>query len=139
MENLKAAGKIRDYRVIAGKKGEPEKGNGEPKVKIPTPMPDGLLFIVNTLLYKKVPFVREYRFAPPRRFRFDVAIYEKKIYVEYEGLVKSKHNVSGHQSIEGYTKNTDKYNLAASMGWTGYRYTARNYKQFTKDLNNILK
>ena len=136
IERLKEAGRIKGYKMVSG---EPIREKKSTKMKLPKPTPEGLLFIINTLLYKNIPFVREYQFAKHRRFRFDVAIYEKKIYIEYEGLVKANQNVSGHQSLEGYTSNTEKYNLATSMGWKGLRYTSRNYKDFSKDLEKILQ
>jgi len=100
-------------------------------------MPAGLLFIVNTLLTEKVPFVREHLFAKPRQFCFDVAIYEKKIAIEYEGM---RYDIQGgHQSPKGFTSNIEKYKLARSMGWEVWQYTHLNYKDFTKDLEKIVK
>jgi len=42
---------------------------------------------------------------------------------------------SRHTSISGYTKDTEKYNLAGSCGWQVRRFTALNYKDLLTELN----
>ena len=70
---------------------------------------------------------REYRFAEPRRFAFDLA-WPEPYYValEIEGGVFGKGKpcplcnarpVAGHRSIDRFLRDMEKYNLAASMGW----------------------
>lgn len=76
----------------------------------------------------------EYKFHPTRRFKFDFAIPEKKIAIEYEGISGK----SRHTSITGYTRDCEKYNIATGMGWRVFRYTALNYSQVVDDLNNFL-
>lgn len=76
-------------------------------------------------------FDHEYRFHNKRRFRFDWAIPDLYIAIEYEGLFSDK---SGHTTISGFSKDCDKYNLAQIQGWTVLRYTAVNYKQVYDDL-----
>lgn len=66
-------------------------------------------------------------YAKPRMFRFDFAIVDKMIAIEYEGINGGK---SRHTTLTGYTKDTEKYNLAQQLGWKVYRYTALNYKDF---------
>lgn len=78
--------------------------------------------------------VEEYRFHPTRRFRFDAAIPDKMIAIEYEGISGAK---SRHTTLTGYTKDCEKYNLAALMGWRVLRYTALNYSQLWDDLKQI--
>lgn len=41
---------------------------------------------------------------------------------------------SGHTTLNGYTKDTDKYNLATIDGWRLLRFTIKNYKQVIKKL-----
>lgn len=77
----------------------------------------------------------EYTFHHTRKWRFDFAIPEKKIAIEYEGLFSDK---SGHTTIDGYTADTEKYNEAAKLGWKVLRYTAKSYTRLTNDLNEIL-
>jgi very-short-patch-repair endonuclease len=82
--------------------------------------------------YNLVP---EHRFHEFRKFRFDWAIKEVMIAIEYEGLFSEK---SGHTTIGGYNKDVDKYNLAAECGWTVIRFTAMNYKTVIEVLEKTI-
>lgn len=63
---------------------------------------------------------REYRFAPPRRWRFDFAWSEASLALEVEGGVW----VQGrHTRPTGYAKDLEKYNTATLMGWRVLRVT----------------
>ena len=58
--------------------------------------------------------VRELRFAPPRRFRFDFAWPDKKLAVEVNGA----HWVGGrHNTGSGMDSDCEKYALAVLDGW----------------------
>lgn len=81
-------------------------------------------------------YVREHQFHHERKFRFDWAIPDLMIAIEYEGLMSEK---SGHTTISGYTKDCTKYNLAAIEGWKVLRYTAINYQDLADDLRSVLK
>lgn len=81
------------------------------------------------------PYETEYAFHPERKWRFDFAIPEMKVGIEYEGLMSEK---SRHTSIKGFTGDTEKYNAAASLGWKVLRYTALNYKDLGRDLNGLI-
>ena len=65
-------------------------------------------------------WVREYRFDPERRWRFDFAWEPKRFAVEVEGGTWSggRHNRGG-----GYAKDAAKYEAAMLAGWTVYRVT----------------
>jgi very-short-patch-repair endonuclease len=66
------------------------------------------------------PFVTQFCFAPPRRWRFDVAYPAHKLAIELEGGTW----INGfHNSGAGYEKDAIKYNTAAVMGWTVLRFT----------------
>lgn len=80
-------------------------------------------------------YEKELVFAKPRKFRFDFAIPSLMLAVEYEGIMVGQYGKSRHTSITGYSKDTEKYNLAAKKGWRIFRYTAINYKQLSVDLN----
>lgn len=121
IKRLHAAGKIKGYRDTK------PKSEKKPAVKIPQSKPKPLLHIEQALTAAGISFVTEYRFHPDRKFRFDIAIPEKMIAIEYEGLMSKK---SRHTTVGGYTKDADKYNLAQSLGWKVYRYTALNFKSF---------
>ena len=67
----------------------------------------------------------EYRFHETRKWRFDYALPDKKIAVEYEGLFSAK---SRHTSIKGFLGDVEKYNAATMLGWRVLRLTAVNIK-----------
>lgn len=121
--------KTKDVEKITKEKIKPRSG-----IKIPNTKPAGILFIKNHLTLLNIPFVEEYRFHHKRLYRFDIALPEFKIAIEYEGLMSSK---SRHTTINGYTEDANKYNLAAIDGWTVLRYTALNYKKFTNDFKSL--
>jgi hypothetical protein len=81
--------------------------------------------------YELVP---EFQFHPSRKFRFDWAIPAIKLSFEYEGIYGGK---SRHTTVSGYSRDSEKYNLAAANGWTVLRYTASTYKNLKTDLENL--
>lgn len=83
-----------------------------------------------------IKFTPEYRFHEFRKFRFDIALEDHKIAFEYEGIFSSK---SRHTTAKGYTRDSDKYNLAQTMGWRVFRYTSLNYKNFLSDVKTLLE
>lgn len=91
----------------------------------------GMRFIKTALTNSGLKFVTELKFCDTRRFKFDVAIPNLKIAVEFEGIISEK---SRHTTITGYSKDCEKYNLAVSLGWKVYRYTTLNYKNIENDL-----
>lgn len=80
--------------------------------------------------------IEEHQFHHTRKFRFDWCIPQLMIAIEYEGLMSEK---SGHTTINGYTKDCEKYNLAQIGGWKVLRYTALNYKNLERDLKKLIK
>lgn len=74
-----------------------------------------------TLLCKsdlKMDCVKEYKFHPTRRWRFDYAIPEQKIALEVEGGVWTG---GRHTSPKGFLNDMEKYNTATLMGWRVFR------------------
>lgn len=65
----------------------------------------------------------EYRFAPPRRWRFDACWIAERVALEREGLGGGR-----HQRHHGYTADVVKYNQAALRGWLLIRATAAHLK-----------
>lgn len=66
------------------------------------------------------PAIREFPFAPPRKYRFDFAWLEERIAVEIEGGTR----VNGrHNRHAGFELDCAKYNLAARNGWKVFRFT----------------
>ena len=79
-----------------------------------------------------IDYVTEYKFHPSRKWRFDWAVPDKMVAIEYEGVMSTK---ARHTSITGYTKDAEKYNQAVILGWKVLRYTAlSSEKQVAEDL-----
>ncbi len=67
-------------------------------------------------------WVREYKFHPKRRWRYDFAWPDRKIAVEIDDLT--------HFSYwSRIASDAEKYNEAMKAGWRVFRYTT-NYKQY---------
>jgi len=81
-------------------------------------------------------YLEEHTFSNKRKFRFDWAIPELKIAIEYEGVFSGK---SRHTTISGYTNDCEKYNLAQIEGWKVLRYTAKNYKKLALDIEKFFE
>lgn len=81
--------------------------------------------------FKHLKILSEFKFHPTRKWRFDFAIVEKKIAIEYEGIFSAR---SRHTSITGFTNDCEKYNEAVKLGWRVLRYTAENYSNIICDL-----
>lgn len=65
--------------------------------------------------------VPEYRFAPPRRWRFDFAHIESRVSIEIEG---GTWNGGRHTRGRGFEADCEKYNTATLNGWRVFRLTA---------------
>nr|UWH97775.1 MAG: DNA mismatch endonuclease [Bacteriophage sp.] len=68
----------------------------------------------------RVECVKEFKFHPVRKWRFDYAIPEHKIALEVEGGVWTG---GRHTSSVGFMKDMEKYNTATLMGWRVFRTT----------------
>lgn len=76
-----------------------------------------------TLLCKsdlKLDCIKEHKFHPVRRWRFDYAIPIAKIAIEVEGGVWTG---GRHTSPKGFLNDIEKYNTATIMGWRLLRTT----------------
>lgn len=58
--------------------------------------------------------VREFRFHPVRKWRFDYAFPSLKIAIEIDGGVWTQ---GRHTRPQGYINDLEKFNHAAAMGW----------------------
>jgi very-short-patch-repair endonuclease len=84
----------------------------------------GTLLILQ-LRENKIPDpVREYRFHPSRRWRFDYAWPNTKIAVEIDG---GGFKFGGGKHMQ--PRDLEKLNTAASMGWKVYRFTPTMIKK----------
>jgi hypothetical protein len=77
-------------------------------------------FLLQLKAAKIEPPVSEYRFAPPRRWRFDLAWPAHMTALEIEGGIwkYGRHNRPG-----GFLRDAEKYNEAAILGWKVIRVT----------------
>lgn len=66
------------------------------------------------------PLVAEYRFAPPRKWRFDRAHTGAHVAIEIDG---GTHNGGRHVTGDGFARDCEKLNAAASRGWLVFRLT----------------
>lgn len=83
------------------------------------------------LKQKKIDFVTEYRFHPTRKWRFDYAIPDKMIAIEYNGIMSAK---SRHTTVIGYSNDLEKINQAQLLGWKVLQYTPLNVVQLMDDI-----
>ena len=67
-----------------------------------------------------VEVVKEYRFHPIRKWRYDYAIPQLKIALEVEGGVWTG---GRHTRGTGFLKDIEKYNTGTLMGWRIFRTT----------------
>lgn len=76
-------------------------------------------------VYKLPAPVREHRFHPERKWRFDFAFLEQKVAAECEGAIY----VNGrHTRGSGFEKDCEKYNAATLLGWRVFKFTPRMVK-----------
>lgn len=99
-----------------------ERDYGIPPTKKPRPvdksLEDALLFQLRAL---KVPEpVREYRFHPVRRWRFDFSWLDEKLAVEVDG---GTWNNGGHNRGKQIESDCEKQNTAVEAGWKLLRVT----------------
>ena len=66
-------------------------------------------------LYPMIDLHSEYRFSPPRRYRWDFCHLESKVAIEIQGGVWMRR--SGHSGGTGLVKDYEKLCLAAAEGW----------------------
>lgn len=68
----------------------------------------------------RVACVRELKFHPVRKWRFDYAIPEHKVAIEVEGGVWTQ---GRHTRPRGFLGDMEKYNTATALGWRVLRVT----------------
>jgi very-short-patch-repair endonuclease len=130
LERLKKEGKIQGYV-----------DSGKPKVKSSKPKGSKIKGWIELNLHywcqgKGLALLKEHRFDEIRKWRFDFAIKERKVAIEYNGIMSEK---SRHTTVSGYTGDMDKINAASSQGWTVLQYTPLNYKNMIRDLEKIIE
>ena len=95
-----------------------------------TPLGDVFTIICKTDL--GVECIKEFKFHPERRWRFDYAIPQYKIALEVEGGVWTQ---GRHTRPQGFLGDIEKYNTATLMGWRVFRITPTDlYRTATVNL-----
>lgn len=97
----------------------------QPAVKLTSSLESKFAFYWKALA-QDVPepptLVREYRFDPKRRWRFDFALPAKRVAFEMEGGIWSG---GRHTRGAGFIADCEKYNTATLAGWRIIRVTAQ--------------
>lgn len=94
------------------------------------PLKDVFTIICKTDL--GVECIKEFKFHPERRWRFDYAIPQYKIALEVEGGVWTQ---GRHTRPQGFLGDVEKYNTATLMGWRVFRTTPTDlYRTATVNL-----
>ena len=71
-------------------------------------------------------WVAEYRFSPPRKWRFDFANPQRQIAIEIEGGVYTR---GRHTRPTGFLRDIEKYNCATLQGWRVLRCTPQTFAE----------
>jgi very-short-patch-repair endonuclease len=69
----------------------------------------------------------QYRFAPPRRWTFDLAWPDRRIACEVEGGIWIRGG-GRHNRASSFEKDAEKYNEAGLLGWAVLRVTTGQVK-----------
>jgi hypothetical protein len=89
-------------------------------------------------LFDKERVQTEYKFHPVRRWRFDYAIPEIKVAVEYHGHAGFiRTGASGHSTIKGLTNDCEKMNAAHALGWRVLAFTALHFTHKDRMKHNL--
>lgn len=80
----------------------------------------------------------EHRFHEVRRWRFDYAVPQIKLAIEYQGhagfVGKGQ---SGHSTIKGLTNDCEKMNSALAHGWRVLAFTALHFRYNDRIKHNL--
>lgn len=104
--------------ILSLKKNLPMKKIAIPRLSI------GEETLAQQLSALKIPFCREYRFHPERKWRFDFFLVFRKIAIEVEGGLYG----GRHTKPEGFENDARKYNEAAAMGFLVLRFSTQMVK-----------
>lgn len=73
----------------------------------------------------KIPYEREIRFHPKRRWRWDFVVQDTKIAIEVEGGIWG---MGRHTRGAGFQKDAEKGNEAVILGWKVLRVTPQHIR-----------
>jgi len=85
--------------------------------------------------YKIPPPIREFKFHPMRKWRFDFAWPSYWVAVEIDGGIWTN---GGHVRGKGFNNDREKSNAAVELGWKVLYYTPQNidFEQIKRILEN---
>ena len=96
-------------------------------IRIKKPKIDYPKLLLDQILITDLPVpVREHKFLPTRRWRFDLAFLESKLAVEVEGGIWT---YGRHNRAIRFIKDMEKYNQACLLGWNLLRFTTEMVKK----------
>jgi len=137
INDLQQAGKIRGFKVHEKHKGH---SAGKNIIRKKSQKTKAIEWLEWNLMYwsneKALIMEKEHQFCKDRGWRFDFAWPSIKLALEYEGGIFMPR--SGHNTPKTYTKDTEKYNKSAILGWRVIRVTALNYTTALKTLNELI-
>ena len=115
-----------EYLALAQRRRDAEWLAGLPKQPKATKSAKKPVFVAPAVLISGLPpCVAEYRFAPPRKWRFDYAWTGQMVALEVEGGVWTQ---GRHTRGAGFLGDMEKYNRAAVLGWRIVRCTPDQLK-----------
>lgn len=91
--------------------------------------------VIGILEKNRVDYMREFKFDPERKWRFDFLI-PPNVGIEIEGGVWSQ---GRHTRGSGFIADCEKYNSAAMLGYKVLRYTSITIPKLIYDLYIITK
>jgi very-short-patch-repair endonuclease len=95
------------------------------RIKLPKALSAGEELFALHMKARGLTPVREYVFAPERKYRADFAFPDRKILIEIEGGTQGN---GRHNRAVGYEADCRKYNLAAALGFMVFRFTTAMVK-----------
>ncbi len=98
---------------------------------------DTIQYVLDNSPHGYIPEYQFDKYYGKRLFRADFAILKFGILIEAEGIGGYQ---SRHTSITGYNKDTEKYNLAAILGFNVLRYTtlSDDADKIESDINKLI-
>lgn len=137
IKQLQETGKIVSAKIPERNKNFSSNGK---QVSIPRERPKAIAWLDLNLAFwaneNCLTLEKEHKFSD-RKFAFDYSFPAIKIGIEYNGgifMVKS-----GHSSVSGLLRDSEKQNLAVTLGWRVLVLTPLNYQTVLKSLNDLLK
>lgn len=90
----------------------------------------------------RIPYTREYKAIPGRRFRWDFAIgsdpEKTRLLIEVQGGTWSR-KPGGHNTGAGIKRDAEKLNLAVSQGWRCLLFTSDMVRSTTNPVIDIVQ